>query len=367
MKYTVILSICLFICSCGNQEPIYIGAIGGLSGRYSELGVAGRNGVDLAISEINEQGGIHGRPLLMISEDDKNLPEECSKGLQSLIDRGVKFVIGPYTSNMAKATLEAISGKDILIISPTISTDSVTSQDDNFLRVMSSNQSKALVTAQYINKAEHETIAVTYDVKNAAFSSPLCQQFADEYIKLNPAASIHIIPINKSDEPFSSVAQKVIDSKATALFNITSGIDGAALCQQLSKKKSSILIVGALWMRTKDLIEYGGRSVEGVKFVSQYDQKDKSPEYKKFIKTYKRLFGVKPSFSSFYSYEATTVLLSALKGSPSATAEGVKQKILATRQFNGLQEPILFDKYGDVTRKQSITKIENGEFVLDEE
>jgi len=367
MKISISLIVCLLFCSCGKQEPIYIGAIGGLSGRYSELGVAGRNGVDLAITEANEAGGIHGRMLVVLSADDMNSPAKCSEGFQSLHNRGVKFIIGPYTSNMAQATLESIAGKDMLVISPTISTDSVTSQDDNFLRVMTSNKSKAHVTAQYIHKSNHNNIAVTYDVKNAAFSETLSQQFSQDILKLNPDASVHIIPVNKKNEPFSSVAEKVIASNATALFNITAGIDGAALCQQLAKKNSSILVVGAVWMRTKDLIEHGGRSVEGVKFVSQYDSPIKSKKYQTFIAKYKKIFGMQPSFSSFYSYEATTILLKVLNQTTDISAQAVKQVIIKKGIFDGLQEPILFDKYGDVSRKQSITKVENGEFVLDEE
>jgi len=366
MKCVVMLCITLCICSCGKQHPIYIGAIGGLSGRYSELGVAGRNGVDLAIREVNEQGGINGRLVHMTSSDDRNSPEVFSEELKSLINNNVKFIIGPYTSNMANAMMKSISGRDVLVISPTISTDSVTSKDDNFLRVMTSNKSKALLTAQYINNEKHETVAVTYDVKNSAFSLSLAQQFSDEYKRLNPTVYLHIIPVNEGSERFSSIAQKVIDSGATALFNITSAIDGAELCQQLAKKRSKILIVGPIWMRTKDLIEHGGRSVEGVKFVSQYDRKVKTQKYLNFIKQYKKLFGVQPSFSSFYAYEATSILLTAMKQAKEVTPVAVKKEILTTKGYDGLQEPILFDQYGDVQRKESITKVKNGAFVLDE-
>jgi len=366
MKCAIILCITLLICSCGKQHPIYIGAIGGLSGRYSELGVSGRNGVDLAIREVNEQGGINGRLVHMTSSDDRNSPEVFSEELKSLINNNVKFIIGPYTSNMADAMMKSISDGDVLVISPTISTDTVTSIDDNFLRVMTSNKSKALITAQHMSKEKHETVAVTYDVKNSAFSVPLSRQFADEYKRLHPTASIHMVPVNKENEPFSSVAQKIIASKATALFNITSGIDGAALCQQLAKKRTSILIIGAVWMRTKDLIEHGGRSVEGVKFVSQYDSKIKIPKYLNFIKQYRKLFGAQPSFSSFYAYEATSVLLTAMRQAKEVTPAAVKKEILSTKKYDGLQEPILFDQYGDVQRKESITKVKNGAFVLDE-
>jgi branched-chain amino acid transport system substrate-binding protein len=69
-----------------KKEPIKVGFVGGLTGRLSDLGSGGRNGVMLAVEEINNAGGISGRPVELITKDDKQDPEVAVKVDKELID-----------------------------------------------------------------------------------------------------------------------------------------------------------------------------------------------------------------------------------------------------------------------------------------
>ena len=65
---------------CRSKEPVIIGYSANLTGRQSELGVTGRNGIEMAVDEINSQGGINGRLIKLIVKDDKNKTDESAEG-----------------------------------------------------------------------------------------------------------------------------------------------------------------------------------------------------------------------------------------------------------------------------------------------
>lgn len=360
-----LIGLLILIISCSEKEPIRIGSIGGLSGRYSELGVAGRNAVQMAIEETNQAGGVRGRKLILSTKDDMNSPEACIAGFQELLAEGAVAVIGPYTSNMAEATITSIKDQDILVVSPTISTDAVTAIDDNFIRVMPGNHQKALGISNIIGKHGHIKIAVTYDMKNAAFAETLYIQFVEQMKRVKPNSIIYPFPLNVGKSSFSTVAREIKKCGATALFSITAGIDGAKLCQQLKKEDVSIDVYGAIWMMTNELLTHGGKAVEGVRFISKYDPEEKTEEHNSFVRDYKRRYNREPSFSSYYAYEAVEVLIQALKESDHISPEILKQTILNKASFPGILETIVFNSYGDVMRKTSTIIIKDGAFVLE--
>jgi branched-chain amino acid transport system substrate-binding protein len=90
------------ISDAADKNAYKIGFVGGLTGKSSDLGIQGRNSVMLAVEEINSQGGINGRPLQLITKDDKQDPQTALKVDRELIDEGVITIIGHMTSTMSE-------------------------------------------------------------------------------------------------------------------------------------------------------------------------------------------------------------------------------------------------------------------------
>ena len=129
-----IVLICFFI-SCEMKEPVKIGYAGGLTGRVADLGIAGRDGVILAVEEINSAGGINGREVKLLVKDDKQDAETAVNVNEELIQQGVAAIIGHMTSSMSKAGVKAINDKKVFMLSPTTSTNELTGLDDYFFRL----------------------------------------------------------------------------------------------------------------------------------------------------------------------------------------------------------------------------------------
>ncbi|MDD3306709.1 MAG: ABC transporter substrate-binding protein [Acetobacterium sp.] len=136
--YGFVFLIMVMLTSCA-QQPITIGFSAGLTGNASEMGVNGRNGLMIAVAEINAAGGVNGRPVELMIKDDQNNPEIALAVDQELYQDGVSFIIGHMTSNMARLTLPFVNQNNLLMLSPTMSSYELVDQDDHFISMVSSN------------------------------------------------------------------------------------------------------------------------------------------------------------------------------------------------------------------------------------
>ena len=155
-----------------KKQPLKIGFAGSLTGRYSDLGVAGRNGATLAVEQINEAGGIHGRLVELIVKDDKNDPEVALQIDKELIEDGVAAIIGHMTSVMSTAVLPLINAvlplinkEKIVMVGPTTTTNELTGLDDYFFRTVSPDFQQMRQLIHYIfDEKKLRTLAVAYDL-----------------------------------------------------------------------------------------------------------------------------------------------------------------------------------------------------------
>ncbi|WP_425059694.1 hypothetical protein SCACP_02930 [Sporomusa carbonis] len=132
----LLLIIAVLAAGCASQQPYKIGFAAGLTGRQSDIGVAGRNGVILAVEEINKAGGIKGRQAELIVKDDKNAPDFIQTVDAELISAGATVIIGHMTSAAAVAALPVADSGQVLIISPTARAEELAGRDDLMITVI---------------------------------------------------------------------------------------------------------------------------------------------------------------------------------------------------------------------------------------
>lgn len=130
-------------------EPLRIGFIGGLAKRVADLGISGRNGVALAVNLRNQSGGINGRKIELIVEDDKQDPEAAKQAIARLLGHKVEAIIGPMTSVIAMAHVPLANEAKMVMVSPTVTTTKLSGLDDYFLRVIASTTEYAHKSADY--------------------------------------------------------------------------------------------------------------------------------------------------------------------------------------------------------------------------
>lgn len=362
LRLICFISALLIISSCFKQEPIKIGFVSGLSGRRSELGVSSRNAAHMAIDKLNANGGINGRSVQLIIKDNKSDPQTNMRVITELVDEGVVAILGPSLSQMAETTMAATDQKNILVFSPTVSTDELTDKDDHFIRIMPAVSRQAIKATEVILNDKISSAAVVYDSSNQKYSEPIYQLFEKTFTEKGGTVTYVDNLKEGRNSNFLDMAQKINRSSAESLVLITSGIDAAAICQQVRKFNKLIKFYGVYWTKTGNIVERGGRSVEGMTIVAAYEAKPRSTRFIQFFSDYRERYKIDPLFNAIFAYEAVSILIYGLEHSDKMDGESLKHTILTKSTFEGLEETLTLNRFGDVLRKDMAVVIENGRF-----
>jgi branched-chain amino acid transport system substrate-binding protein len=145
-----------------------------------------------------------------------------------------------------------------------------------------------------------------------------------------------------------------------AVLLLCNAIDTALLAQQFYKLGSEVPLFSSEWAFTMDLINFGGRAVEGMSSFHSFDAESRDPAYLAFRDSFVRRFGYQPPFASVLAYDAAAFLLAGL--ARARPAEPLKETLLGLGAFRGLQSEFTVDAFGDVERRLFLTRVTNGQF-----
>jgi len=175
---------------CVPSEPLTIGFVGSTSGRSADLGIAGRDAVQLAVEQRNQAGGVGGRQVRLLLRDDEQNPEVARRVLRELIDQGAVAIVGPMTSAMAMAVVPIANQARVLLVSPTVSTDELTALDDHFFRVNTSTVDNAGRVAQFLlDQQGTRRLVAIYDTGNRSFTESWLAGFQAAYQQVAESCS----------------------------------------------------------------------------------------------------------------------------------------------------------------------------------
>jgi len=347
----------LSIINCQKPQPILIGFSGPLTGRLSDLGLSGRNGVMLAMEEQNASGGINGRPVVLLVKDDQHDPDVARTSDLELIDAGVQAIIGHMTSSMTMAVMDTINRHKIVLLSPTTSTHELTGLDDYLIRVIEESTAESDHLAAYASdRLGCKTLSAIVDLSNPAYTRTYLDNFkrafAEKGGRLSPTATF----VTGQVLNYTRLARQVLEQGGDGVVIISAALDAAMLCQQIRKLDSALPLLIAGWAFTPDFIQHGGEAVEGAIFSHIFDPAGQTPRYLAFRQRYLDRFARQPDFAALLSYEGTQLLLSALS---TADRTDLKAALLKNRTIEGLQGKFTLDRFGDVRRERFYITIKN--------
>ncbi|WP_165910465.1 ABC transporter substrate-binding protein [Treponema sp. J25] len=356
--------IILLLVGCGLRT-VKIGFIGGLSGYYADLGIAGRNGLRLALEEANKNKEMAGVVFQLIAEDDRQDPEEARRTYKRLVASHVVAIVGPMTSSMAMAIVPEANGGTIPLISPTVSTPDLSGKDDMFLRVVAPSTQEAQALASLAVEEGYHRALVVFDASNEAFSGTIVRNFIRTYEEgckeKNESARVESLRyVPREEKSHQSIVEAARQHRPEVILLITTSIDTALLAQHLRRAGLAVPLLGTGWGMSQALIENGGAAVEGMRFCVPFNPLATNPEWLTFKERYLETYGVSPDFAASQGYLAGRILVEALKR---GSARHIKENILQIKEFQGPQGKISFDPYGDPVTELHILEVRNGQFV----
>ncbi len=363
--FFLILMISLALNGCLKKEPIKVAFVASLTGRYSDIGISSRNAVSMAVDEWNKNGGIKGRKIELTIADDMGISDSGIVVDKKLIEEGNKFIIGHITSNMTPAVFNN-KNTDVLFISPTMSSSSLSIEGDNFIRAIPPSSKQSELLAKTMFDSGIKTCFILFDSQNDLYTKDVMDNFLNYMKKLNPDFIYSIDSIFKPTvKDFSEKAKIIKKQNLMATLIITNGIDFANLAQQLKLNKYSGKLYGPRWASSKDVITHGGKSVEGAIFAAGDLSVNKPQENDHpFYENYKLRYGKKPvNFIPVFAYDAANILFEGMINASVISPVAVRNSILEIKEFNGVNESIIINNFGDAKRSISLISIKNGTFI----
>lgn len=359
-RFWVSVAVAALLSGCGQETPVRVGFVAGLTGRVADLGQPAFKGATLAVDDWNAGGK---RKVELLTGDDRQDPAAAAEAVKALLDQNVACVIGHMTSAMSLVGTKIANERKIPLISPTTTTTDLTGIDDYFFRVISSTRTYSGKMAAFLaDKKSLRKVALVYDLNNKSYTETWCDNFAAEFKKRGGEVIFRKTYSAGASVQFGELAKEVLAAKPEAVVLAMSAMDAAMFCQQVRKLDTSVILATSEWPATEKLIELGGKAVEGI-FSNQYFfRDDQSPRYVAFRNHYRERFHEEPGFAAVSAYDAMTVALKSL--AEQKKGESLKEAILRVREFEGLQGNFVIDPFGDTERNSVIVTVAGGAFKI---
>ena len=363
-------------CGGGNQqggsssngdvqgEPIKIGYIGALSGETALWGQAGLNGMLLAEKDINEAGGILGRPVKVVAYDGKGEPLDSVNALNKLIDQDkVVAVLGTNFSSCNIPMASIADSKKVPVIATAASSPLVTVDESGKLhpysfRIGFTDPFQGRVIASYAyNVLNIKNAAVLTNIADA-YSTGITEYLLEEYTRLggNIVARENA---SSGDNDFRAQLSKIKDAKPEAIFLPWIYKDVALIVKQARDLGIDAVFIGADGWDSQDLPELAGNAIEGGYFCSRPGFN--TPAAQEFAKRYEEVYNVTAEAECLFGYDGLMWIKQAIESEGAADSESIRNGLEKTTNFEGLLGAMSVDPAThDPVRDAAIFKIENG-------
>lgn len=345
-------------------DPIKIGMVVPLTGSIADAGRYGTQGAKLAVEEINKSGGVLGRPLELMIEDDQSLNPATVLAFTKLSDdKDIVAFLGPTRSTQIQAIAPSVklTGRPVMIGG----TDPSLTLSGNpwFFRFRPNDTFTARVMSDFgVNKLGKKKWAIVHATD--AFGTTAKTLFTDTLKNLGiTPVLIEGQPNNSPDYTAVALAVKQSGADALATF-ITFEPDVAIFARQLRQLGVNIVWLGSPSITTTTARKLASATLYGTYAVADFHP-DANPEAKSFSDKYLAAYKTTPDFFGSWPYDAVHVLAKAIASAGSTDPQKIRDALLAIKSYQGVEGTYNFDNNGDGLHGYNIVKNDNGNIVVE--
>lgn len=369
MKKLIIIILIVAIASVGlilgcakEDKEIKIGAILPLTGDGAKYGEEAKNGIDLALEEINAKGGINGRKIKIIHEDDQGTSSAAVSVLNKLVtvDK-VPVIIGTMYSSTMLAVAPIAENKKVILISPSASSPEITVAGDYIFRNWPSDIYEGGEMAKFayeklgLQKIGILTVNIDYGLGLAKVFEKVFTEYGGD-----------VIAIEKYDQgatDFRTQLSKIKTQIPEALYLPGYYKEIALILRQANELGLNIRFLSCVGFDNPKALELAEEAAEGVIFARPaYDPESKNEIVVSFVQSFKSKYGLAPGTYAAHAYDAFKIIAGAIQRG-GYQAEGIKEALYDIKDFPGVAGKTSFDENGDVVKPIQIMAVRKGKFV----
>lgn len=349
-----------------SGAAIKIGGIGPLTGGAAIYGNAVKNGAELAVEEINAQGGLQ---FELNFQDDENDPEKSLNAYNNLKDWGMKALLGTVTTQPCLTVAPETAADNMFLLTPSASAVDVI-KEDNAFQVCFTDPNQGVASADYIADNGLATkIAIIYDSSDA-YSSGIHDKFKEEAATkgLEIVADEAFTADNKTD--FSVQVQKAKSSGAELVFLPIYYSEANLIIQEMNKQGCTASVFGCDGLDGLLTIEGADTSLfEGVMLLTPFAADAQDEKTQNFVSKYEEKYGETPNQFAADAYDGVYTILAACEQGgvtadmdASAVCDALKAAMTQITVDGLTGEGMKWEATGEVNKAPRAVKIQNGAY-----
>ena len=346
---------------------IKVGIYGDLSGQTSSFGQSTKNGALMAIDEINAAGGINGRKIEWVMEDDQGQSQQAITVVNKLISQDkVIAVIGEVASSNSLAAAPVAQEAKVPMITPSSTNPAVTQKGDYIFRVCFTDDFQGAVAAKFAaNTLKAKKAAILGDF-NSDYSKGMSKFFREEFARLG-GTIVSEQTYTQTDADFKGQLTSIRSAAPDVIF--VPGYYGqvGVIAKQAKELGITAPMLGGDGWDGPPLWDLGGTALNGAYMVNHYSIDDPSPSVQKFVAAYKAKYGgVAPDAIGALAYDAMNVLADAIKRAGTTESVKLRDAIAGTKNFAGVTGNITINETRDAVKPAVVFELRDKKFVYKE-
>lgn len=371
--------IIITLCNCQTKSPelakssdstnvfnpateIKIGAIYSMTGSDAANNLRGLNGTLLAVKEINRQGGILGKKIILQIYDDESLTAGAKECARKAVKDSVVAILGCTYSRVAMAAATIAQSDQVPLVAHIATHTALTSIGEYVFRACYNNRLQSQLLAKFVLTELKIKDAAILFLEGDSYSVDLKEDFIAAF-KSGGGKIVSEFGFKKDDTDFAQPLQTIQKLKPALLFIPAYISQSGMICKQAVRMGIKSIFLGADgW--DDGIFSYSGTNITNSYFIDHWDLAVENPGSKRFCTAYATEYGNKiaPNSNSALAYDAVYLLKSAITEAGSFNRKAIREK-LQNIKFNGITGDIIFDENRNPAKQAVIKKIINDSIV----
>ncbi len=353
--------------SAGGQQAsgggkIRIGVAGPFTGPIAETGATVKKAVELAADQINQAGGINGKQVELVEEDDQADPKAAASIANKFVsDPTILGALADYTSSCTLAAAPIYNRAGLSQISYGSTSPAVTAAGPYTFRDITSDAYDGAFVAKWTVDEGYKNIAILYE--NDDYGLGLANVYNKKVTSLGAKVVLQEPYDLGATKDFSTILTKLKAANPDVIFIAGQYNEAAMIIKQGKRLGINLPVFGSNGLYSDALIKLGGQDVEGLRVIGAFIGSTNDPVAKAFIAAYKQKWGSEPDIWAAFAYDAANIMFDAVKNG-GEDRKKINDYLTNLKGFKGVTGTTTFDQNGDCLKDPLKLIVKDGKFQL---
>lgn len=334
------------------EEVIRIGSISILTGEGASWGTAAKNGLSMAVDEINDKGGILGKKIVVDYQDDQGDPKTTISVFRHLVDNvGVKFIIGPTWARCATPLIKEIDSKQIIVISPSVGMAEFNESSDFIFNTWPHDYISSQGLADFVYNKGHRNVALVG--AEDPWVKEQTANFKKRFVELG-GKIVFQTELLPGTTDLKTIALKLAKTKGVDSYVSTT--DGIVIGSLVAKSLKQLAFDLPKYSVTIDqsAIDAAGGGFEGLEFPTSLTPTEG------FKKRYEEKFKINPEIGADTAYDAMMMIAQSITEVDSINTVEISKNLLKVKTYQGESGYLKADGKGGFSKDFKMKKVVGG-------